>query len=292
NWCKYSGYLMHEIVYGCCGIHPMFSHQYNLAMELHLRTALSNKHIIGLGEIGIDLRSPGHPSLRLQQEVFLNQLQLAKELNLPVMIISRNSFTETIDALLQVLNFEYYIIWRNFEYGTVELDLLNSKFSNIYFGCSPYHITNRELQQVIQQVDIKRIIPESAAPHLQIPEGPNIWESHPLFVGRVYQLIAELFDIPLREASNQLLKNFETFHIIDSFRPDDKSNSFPRLRSDMYIASCTAKCFSLAMIQQKPKPYIHDDTMFIKAMVDFGDMSKTPMHIQQLLIKKEGERKV
>ncbi|CAF3366287.1 unnamed protein product [Rotaria socialis] len=86
----------------------------------------------------------------------------------------------------------------NFEYGTVELDMLNSKFSNIYFDCSPYHIINRELQQVIQQVDIKRIIPESSAPHLQIPERPNIWESHPIFVGRVYQLIAELFDIPLR----------------------------------------------------------------------------------------------
>ncbi|CAM4973181.1 unnamed protein product, partial [Rotaria socialis] len=94
----------------------------------------------------------------------------------------------------------------NFEYGTVELDMLNSKFSNIYFDCSPYHIINRELQQVIQQVDIKRIIPESSAPHLQIPERPNIWESHPIFVGRVYQLIAELFDIPLRQAPNQLLK--------------------------------------------------------------------------------------
>ncbi|CAM4855531.1 unnamed protein product [Rotaria socialis] len=93
-----------------------------------------------------------------------------------------------------------------FEYGTVELDMLNSKFSNIYFDCSPYHIINRELQQVIQQVDIKRIIPESSAPHLQIPERPNIWESHPIFVGRVYQLIAELFDIPLRQAPNQLLK--------------------------------------------------------------------------------------
>ncbi|CAF4529818.1 unnamed protein product [Rotaria socialis] len=133
--------------------------------------------------------NPGHSSVLLRQDVFLNQLQLAKELYLLAMIISRNSFIETIDAVLEVLNFEY---------GTVELDMLNSKFSNIYFDCSPYHIINRELQQVIQQVDIKRIIPESSAPHLQIPERPNIWESHPIFVGRVYQLIAELFDIPLR----------------------------------------------------------------------------------------------
>ncbi|CAF5064373.1 unnamed protein product, partial [Rotaria magnacalcarata] len=38
---------------------------------------------------------------------------------------------------------------------------------------------------------------------------------------------------------------------------------------------------------QKSNPYVHDDTIFIKIMVDVGDMSKAPIHIQQLLIKKE-----
>ncbi|CAF1406334.1 unnamed protein product [Rotaria sordida] len=41
---------------------------------------------------------------------------------------------------------------------------------------------------------------------------PNIWESHPIFVGRVYQLIAKLFDTPLRQIANQLLENIETFY--------------------------------------------------------------------------------
>ncbi|CAF3499751.1 unnamed protein product [Rotaria socialis] len=92
-------------------------------------------------------------------------------------------------------------------------------------------------------------------------------------------------------------------HIIDSFRPDIKSNSFQRPRSEMNIASGIPKFFPLAMIQQEGNPYVRDDTMFIKVMVDFGDMPKTllpyalslnpglPMHIQQLLIKQESERK-
>ncbi|CAF3691370.1 unnamed protein product, partial [Rotaria socialis] len=41
------------------------------------------------------------------------------------------------------------------------------------------------------------------------------------------------------------------------------------------------------MIQQKSNPYVRDDTIFIKIMVDIGDMSKAPIHIQQLLIEKE-----
>jgi Tat protein secretion system quality control protein TatD with DNase activity len=52
--------------------------------------------------------------------------------------------------------------------------MLKSKYSNIYFGCSPYHVTNTSLQNMIKKVDIKKILPESVAPHLQIPEVCNI----------------------------------------------------------------------------------------------------------------------
>ncbi|CAF3987911.1 unnamed protein product, partial [Rotaria sp. Silwood1] len=92
-------------------------------------------------------------------------------------------------------------------------------------------------------------------------------------------------------------------HIIVSFRPDIKSNSFQRPRSEMNIASGIPKFFPLSMIQQEGNPYVREDTMFIKVIVDFGDMPKTllpyvlslnpglPIHIQQLMIKQETERR-
>src|SRR3984957_5676166 len=92
-------------------------------------------------------------------------------------------------------------------------------------------------------------------------------------------------------------------HIIDSFRPDTKSNSFQRPRSEMNIASGIPKFFPLPMIQQDNNPYVRDDTMFIRVMVDFGDMPKTllpyalclnpglPMHVQQMMIRQEIERR-
>ncbi len=88
-------------------------------------------------------------------------------------------------------------------------------------------------------------------------------------------------------------------HIIDSFRPDIKSNSFQRPRSEMNIASGIPKFFPLELIQQEGNPYVRDDAMFIKVMVDFGDMPYTllpyalslnpglPMHIQQSMIIQE-----
>jgi hypothetical protein len=92
-------------------------------------------------------------------------------------------------------------------------------------------------------------------------------------------------------------------HIVDSFRPDTKSNSFQRPVSEMNIASGIPKFLPLTMIQQPNSPYVRNDTMFIKIMVDLGEMPKTvlpfalsldpglPMHVQQAMIKGEIERK-
>ncbi|CAF4463459.1 unnamed protein product [Rotaria sp. Silwood2] len=92
-------------------------------------------------------------------------------------------------------------------------------------------------------------------------------------------------------------------HIIDSFRPDTRSSSFQRPRSEMNIASGIPKFFPLAMIQQEGNPYVRDDTMFIKIMVDFGDMPKIllpyalslnpglPTNIQQNMIEQEAEKR-
>jgi Tat protein secretion system quality control protein TatD with DNase activity len=47
--------------------------------------------------------SAGHPSIVLQKAAFFEQLQLSKETNIPVMIVSRNNFVDTLDLLLNVL---------------------------------------------------------------------------------------------------------------------------------------------------------------------------------------------
>lgn len=63
-------------------------------------------------------------------------------------------------------------------------------------------------------------------------------------------------------------------HIVDSFRPDIKSNSFQRPTSDMNIASGLPKFTSLSLIQAENNPYIRDNCMFIRCIVDFTSIPK------------------
>jgi len=91
-------------------------------------------------------------------------------------------------------------------------------------------------------------------------------------------------------------------HMIDSFRPDVKSNSFQRPTSNSNIASGIPKFFPLPMLQQEDSAYVRDDTMFIKIMVDLTEMPKPllpfacglnpgfPYHVQQHLINEEKNR--
>ena len=88
-------------------------------------------------------------------------------------------------------------------------------------------------------------------------------------------------------------------HIIDSFRPDVKSNSFQRPKTDMNIASGIPRFFPLPMIQQDENAYVREDTLFLRIIVDLDETPKTilpfmlslnpglPAHVQQFLINQE-----
>ncbi|UJR25994.1 hypothetical protein I4U23_007341 [Adineta vaga] len=91
-------------------------------------------------------------------------------------------------------------------------------------------------------------------------------------------------------------------HIIESFRPDIRSNSFQRPRSSMNIASGVPRFCPLTHIQQDNNPYVRDDCMFIRCMVEFANMPKTitpyvfnlnpglPKSVQQAMYQAEIER--
>ncbi|UJR20385.1 hypothetical protein I4U23_023516 [Adineta vaga] len=63
-------------------------------------------------------------------------------------------------------------------------------------------------------------------------------------------------------------------HISDILKPDILSNCLKRPRSDMNVPSGISTFVALSILEQENNPYIRDDTMFIKAMVDFISLPK------------------
>lgn len=89
----------YEDVYAAVGVHPHDARLYDDEAERCLRRLLkSSPRVVALGEIGLDYHYDNSPR-DVQREVFVRQLRLARQENLPVIIHSRDANDETVEIL-------------------------------------------------------------------------------------------------------------------------------------------------------------------------------------------------
>ena len=89
----------YEHIYAAVGIHPDDYERLDKNQEFldWLRNeALNNKKVVAIGEIGLDYYYD-EPERELQKKWFARQLELANEVNKPVIIHSRDACADTIE---------------------------------------------------------------------------------------------------------------------------------------------------------------------------------------------------
>lgn len=90
-------------IWGTQGIHPHEAGRYDDLVEQRLRQQLPDNRILAVGEIGLDYYYD-HADRGVQREVFRRQLQLAVDLDLPVVIHSRDADEDTQAILADFSN--------------------------------------------------------------------------------------------------------------------------------------------------------------------------------------------
>jgi len=89
-------------VYGTVGVHPHEASEFSPSMEQSIRKlARGQEKMIAIGETGLDYHYMNSSS-EDQQFVFRKQLQIAVELNLPVVLHSREAEADTISILKEI----------------------------------------------------------------------------------------------------------------------------------------------------------------------------------------------
>lgn len=87
-----------EYIWGTQGIHPHDAASYSPEVEAIIRDNAANERIVAVGEIGLDYYYD-HADRAVQRAVFERQLQTAVELDLPVVIHTREADDDTRDIL-------------------------------------------------------------------------------------------------------------------------------------------------------------------------------------------------
>lgn len=85
-------------VYAAAGVHPECVDALEDGWLSRIRELVAHEKVRAIGEIGLDYHYDGYDAA-LQKDVFVQQLQLAKELQMPVIVHIRDAMGDTLDIL-------------------------------------------------------------------------------------------------------------------------------------------------------------------------------------------------
>jgi TatD DNase family protein len=185
-----------ENVFLMMGLHPCYVKE-NYEEELtHVITELNNRKFAAIGEIGIDLFWD-KSFLIQQQEVFVKQIQLAKQYKLPINIHCREAFNEVFEILEQEKSSE---LWGIFHCFTGDFNQAQQAIScGMKLGIGGVAtFKNGKIDQYLNEIDLKHIVLETDAPYLApVPYRGNRNESS--YVKLVAEKLSEIYQLPIED---------------------------------------------------------------------------------------------
>lgn len=198
-------------LFATVGVHPHDARLYDEAAEAKLVGLVNeNKRVIAWGEIGLDYHYDNSPR-EIQKEVFIRQLRLAREVNLPVIIHTREAEADTA-ALLEAecAGSERAGVMHCFS-GDVafaekmlELGFMISFAGNVTFRKA------ESLREAVKIVPLERMLIETDAPYLA-PVPLRGRRNEPANVVETARLIAELRGVTIEEIGTVTTANFRRF---------------------------------------------------------------------------------
>jgi len=194
-----------EGVYAIVGQHPTSKEDFDLDFY---RKLAKNKKVVGIGECGLDFfKTPEESAREKQISVFRAQIELALELDLPLMIHCREAYAETLAILSEYKAKEGNKLRGDFHFfaGDVETaqKILDLGFNLSFTGVITFA---REYEKLVKFVPLERMFSETDCPF--VTPVPNRGKrNEPLFVRDVVAKIARIRNEDSEKVRAQLLEN-------------------------------------------------------------------------------------
>ena len=197
------------IIYGTFGIHPHEADKNFTNSKTIVENIGINKKLIGIGETGLDFYyNNSHKDKQINS--FKSHIEAAIELNLPVIVHSRNAEKETYEILNLYKNKNPKVLMHCFT-GSKKFaeSLLNF---NVLFSASGI-ITfknSTELQNTFMQIPNNKLLIETDSPFLS-PVPMRGKKNEPSFIKYTANKLAELKNINFDNLNKILTENFNSF---------------------------------------------------------------------------------
>ena len=195
------------MIYGTYGIHPHEAKNNKVTKNVIIENIKKHPKLIGIGETGLDFYY-NHSQKDEQINSFKKHIEASIEINLPIIVHSRNAELETFAILNEYRNHKPKILMHCFT-GSYEffkeMEKLNSYFSAsgiITFGNS------LDLQKTFSKIPNSKLLVETDSPFLA-PIPMRGKKNEPSFIKYTLKKLADLKGIGESEIEDVTSKNFE-----------------------------------------------------------------------------------
>lgn len=195
----------YDYIYAAVGIHPHEAENMVNGDINALRQLSQHKKVVAIGEIGLDYYYDNSPR-DIQRQCFIKQLALAKELDMPVIIHSRDAAQECFDIIRESGVHKGVIHCYS---GSVEMaiDYIKMGFYIGIGGVVTFKNSKKTLE-VVEKIPLEKILIETDAPYLSpIPNRGERNDSQNLLY--ITEKIAETREISHLEVANVTKKSAE-----------------------------------------------------------------------------------
>lgn len=202
----------YENVFASVGVHPHDAKEYDDKAESHLIDLVKgSEKVIAWGEIGLDFYYD-HSPREIQIEVFRRQIRTAKNLNLPIIIHSRDADSETLEILTEECLGENFRggIMHCFG-GTAEMAerLMKIGFLISFAGNVTFKKAEN-LRDAAKVVPVEKLLIETDCPFLA-PVPFRGKRNEPSFVVHTAQFLADFYEMFLEDLARATTRNFLNF---------------------------------------------------------------------------------
>ncbi len=195
-----------DIIFGTYGIHPHEAKNDKVKSNLIIKEIRNNQKIIGVGETGLDFYY-NHSDKKDQFISLEEHIRASIELDIPIIIHSRNAEKETLEIFNQYKNDNLKILMHCFT-GSTDFAKKLLDF-NAYFSASGI-ITFKnsiELQETFKFVPLEKLLIETDSPFLA-PEPNRGKKNEPSFIKYTAQKLADLKNITYENLIMSTTSNF------------------------------------------------------------------------------------
>ena len=202
----------YDFIYGALGVHPDEVGELNEEKMQWLKGLLSHEKAVAVGEIGLDYYWDKE-SHELQKEWFKKQMELAKEVDLPVIVHSREAAQDTFDLIKSEHAGTTGGVIHCFS-GSKEMAKEYIKMG-YYIGVGGVVTFKnaRVLKEVVESIPLERILTETDCPYLA-PVPFRGKRNCSAYISYVLDMIAELKGISREEAEQVTYENARNMYRI------------------------------------------------------------------------------